>query len=326
MNETRLKLASALLGLTALAVAVAGCSGNAPSAASTSASGSKTLADANAQPFQRTIRHAAGETVLTARPGNIALLDYSFVDYLAALDIRPGATVSFVKNELPPYLADRVSGVKFLGTIGEANPEAILAADPDLIIGASPGSDKAYDQLTKIAKTILLSQSEFDWRKTLNEFAPIVGKEDKAKQVLEDYGKRMENAAKQLKSAIGEQTVMFLRILPKEYRVYGKLSPAGSVLYDDLSLRPASGVPLDKKQLAVSMEALPDFDPDHIFLLAQDDAEAKIKELQNSPLWKNLKAVKNNRIYPVDQRLWIQGEGPIASATMLEQAVKELTK
>ncbi|TMV52746.1 iron-siderophore ABC transporter substrate-binding protein [Paenibacillus mesophilus] len=227
---------------------------------------------------------------------------------------------------MPPYLSDRVKDVKFLGTISEANPEAILAADPGLIIGTSPGQDKTFDQLSKIAKTILLAQSEYDWRKTLNEFARIVGKEEKAKQLLEDYKKKSEASASLVKAAIGDQTVVFLRILPKEYRVYGKISPAGSVLYEDLALRAPAGVPMDKKQLAVSMELMPELNPDHIFLLAQDDAEQKIKELQSSPLWKNLNAVKNNRIYPVDQRLWIQGEGPIASSAMLDQAVKELTK
>ncbi|GKU75867.1 ABC transporter substrate-binding protein [Paenibacillus sp. L3-i20] len=318
----------ATICLTVTFLAATGCNNNQAPATPASSSTTEVVNTTTKSSFERVIKHVAGETILKEAPRNIAILDYSYIDYLTALEMKPGSTVSFVDNELPPYLSEQVQAdeITFLGPIGGVNPEKVLAADPDLIIGTSPGQEKIYDQLSKISNTILLSQSAFDWRHTLNEFANIIGKEDKAIQLIANYDEKMKASAELVKATIGNESVLFLRVLEKDYRVYGKVSPAGSVLYNDLALKAPEGVPMDKKLQVISIEVMPELNPDHIFLLVQEDAEEKMGELQNNPLWKNINAVKNNRIYPVDQRLWIQGEGPIASSIMLDQAVKELTK
>ncbi|MFB9327890.1 ABC transporter substrate-binding protein [Paenibacillus aurantiacus] len=314
------RLAGITLSFIISASLLAGCGNESNSTASTATA---TTANAAAKPFERVIQHAAGETTLTKEPSRIALLDYSYADYVAALDVKPTATVTFVENEMPPYLADRLTDVQSIGAINAINLEALMETQPDLIIGVSPSQEKTYDQMSQIADTILLDQAAFDWRKSLTEFGTILGKEEKAQQVIADYDKKAEEAREEVAQAVGDQTVMFLRVTAKEYRVYGNISPSGSVLYGDLGLKAVPGVDMNQKQAAISMEMLPELNPDHIFLLAGDDK--KIKELQESALWKNLNAVKNNHIYPVDQRLWIQGEGPLASETMLEEAVQALT-
>ncbi|TMV52745.1 hypothetical protein FE783_00685 [Paenibacillus mesophilus] len=100
MNTIRLKLGFVILTLTVLAAS--GCSGNRPAASSPETAA--TAGTKAQQPFERTIQHAAGETVLTEAPRNIAILDYSFIDYLTALETKPGSTVTFARtNCLPIY-------------------------------------------------------------------------------------------------------------------------------------------------------------------------------------------------------------------------------
>nr|WP_238327783.1 ABC transporter substrate-binding protein [Paenibacillus gorillae] len=119
---------------------------------------------------------------------------------------------------------------------------------------------------------------------------------------------------------MGNETVMFLRLSDKEVRYYSKRNY--EVLYDDLGLQPPDSIPDPSDSMKViSLEVLPSINPDHIFFLTEDSAVSS--EIQNSQLWKNLKAVKNNHVYMLDYGLWFQGPGgPIGQSKIIEETLK----
>lgn len=53
-------------------------------------------------------------------------------------------------------------------------------------------------------------------------------------------------------------------------------------------------------------------------------AEENMKKLVESFQWNDLKAVKNNRVFLVDTRLWVDGRGIIGHQMILNEIVNSL--
>jgi iron complex transport system substrate-binding protein len=277
---------------------------------------------------ERTIQHSFGETAIETEPVNVAVLHPYFIDFLLSIGIQPGSAPSAGPNEdgFTWYFEDQLGDTTNLGWQVEPSLETILAAEPDLILAADH-HEKGYDSLSKIAPTVAIAEEETeegvkDWRATLLKTAEVFGKEAEAKEVIEKYNAEATEATGKIKGVIGDETVMFLRITDKELRYYGQKN--FDVLYGDLGLQEPPYFPDNTSAFApLSMEKLPEIDPDHIFVLVQ--SEEKLEEIQNSSLWENLTAVKRGQIYPVDYALWFQGFGPIANELIMEEAVETLT-
>lgn len=278
---------------------------------------------------ERIVKHSFGETVIEGEPNNIISLHPWINDYLLTLEITPHATVSAGPNNsefswyYEPYLENTIN----LGwQIPETNLEAILDSNPDLII-ASQNQEQVYDQLTKIADTISIEPVEDEqgirrMGDTFRKLAEMLDKSEQAELALAEYEEKKMEARGQVKEAIEDETVMFLRMTDKELRYYSK--SLFEVLYDDLALTPPLLIPDSSTSFEVlSVEKLPEVDPDHIFLLVE--SEEKRSDIENLSIWKELKAVENNHVYLVDYDLWFQGFGPIASDLILEDAVEKLT-
>ncbi|MHA7964914.1 hypothetical protein ACX93W_12290 [Paenibacillus sp. CAU 1782] len=77
-----------------------------------------------------------------------------------------------------------------------------------------------------------------------------------------------------------------------------------------------------------SLEILPELNPDYIFLekrtLKDYDASDSMTTLQESELWENLNAVKNNRVFPLITSDFIDGVGPICSSRLIDYVVGKL--
>jgi len=73
----------------------------------------------------------------------------------------------------------------------------------------------------------------------------------------------------------------------------------GQALYNALKLKMPEKNRNDNQTLQLSMEVLPEYAADYMFLTVYDPENKgdKLKELQSSAVWKNLDAVKNNRLF-----------------------------
>ncbi|WP_305093927.1 ABC transporter substrate-binding protein [Prescottella sp. R16] len=83
------------------------------------------------------------------------------------------------------------------------NIEAIAQAQPDLIIGGGQGftailAEKAYDQLSAIAPTVLVPSTVNTWQEQLAEVADIAGESDKVDGLMQAY----EDKVAEVKDAI----------------------------------------------------------------------------------------------------------------------------
>ncbi|WP_010272552.1 ABC transporter substrate-binding protein [Paenibacillus senegalensis] len=276
----------------------------------------------------REIRHLFGVTPIDGVPDKIVSLHPWITDFMLSLELIPAAATSAGPNngEFPWYFQDYLSSTMNLGwQIPEVNFETLLSIDPDLII-ASQNHEQAYEQLDKIAPTIAIRPAENEegirkMRDTYRELADMLDMQDKAEEAIAQYDQKVEEARAILADSIGEEKVMFLRITDKELRYYS--TKLFEVLYEDLNLQPSALIPEPVNGFEVlSPELLPEINPDHIFLLSEsEDHHSSLQELS---LWKQLSAVEQNHVYPVDYELWFQGFGPIANSLIIEDVLSKL--
>jgi iron complex transport system substrate-binding protein len=273
----------------------------------------------------RLVKHARGETKVPLNPGCIVVAGSGYLDHLLSIGVKPcGAAHGPGGSGFPEYLADQLQDVSYVGGTLEVNLEAVAAKNPDLIIAMHPAhSEGDFKTLfDPIAPTVYLNEPWADWRKALGEIGVILGKESAAQAALAKFDAQLAAGRERLRGALGSEKVAFLRVLPSELRVYGTGSPTGNILYQGLGLAPSALTPLDENATSISLELIPRLDADHIFLLDQtEDAMAGVKA---SPLWQALPAVQKGQIYPVDVKIWVQGEGMLAYSMLIEDVLQAL--
>lgn len=284
---------------------------------------------ANAGNVQRTVKHLSGETTIIGTPQKIAVLDYRLADTLVALGITPHAMTTYLGDVNLPYLDGKPLS-KAIPLGDTANLEAVLQAGPDLII-ARKSEEKVYEQLSKIAPTVIVDAPS-DWRQSLKEIAAILQREKEAEQWLANYDSKAASVRNELAKYVKPgETFLYLRVMPKEIRVHGTKELFGATMFQDLKLTPVPGLESVDRVEAISLEKLPDFDADHIFLQigtptagGDKNAEGNLVAISQSAIWKNLKAVKNGHVYTMPQ--WIISDYPNIKIKSLDLILEALKK
>lgn len=251
-----------------------------------------------------------GQQTTSKEEPRIASLSIHLTNDLLALGITPvGSVVGGDLKTFLPHVADRLTNTKPLGTAADPDMEAILSLKPDVIY-----VDEQYagdiSKYQKIAKTEVFNLDEGTWRDHLKAIGKLTNREQQAEQFLKENQDQVERVQKLIQSKIGGGTAMGVRVTAKELRVFGLRRPMGPMLFEDLGLKPAEGIEKiskDKSYEVISQEVLPDYDADAIFIVVnrEDGAKKLYDQLQTSPIWKGLKAVKANQVYMIPDQPWL---------------------
>ncbi|MCA0972080.1 ABC transporter substrate-binding protein [Halobacillus litoralis] len=279
---------------------------------------------------ERTVTDAMGnEVTVPADPQNI-IASY-LEDYLVALDVTPAAQWSVQNGEsVQGYLQDSLGDVP---TIPYDLPlEAVASFEPDLLLMDSAGmvEGNKYDQYSRIAPTYVVGEAQNnDWRDELQRVAEVLGKEDQAQQVLDDYEQKVEETKTAVQDAIGDESIAALWLTGGTFYVVNDQLSSGDVLYNDLEVTAPNVVQeiadsSESNWSEISLEKLAQLDADHIFLLNGDGEEA---EMLQDDIWQNIPAVQNGNVYEYDSddSSWLY-TGPIANTKMLEDIQESLVE
>ncbi|MBC6972916.1 iron-siderophore ABC transporter substrate-binding protein [Bacillus sp. Xin] len=279
------------------------------------------------------IKHAMGETTITGTPKRVVVLTNEGAEALLSVGVTPvGATKPRAGDEWYPHLAKELRDTKVVGTERDVNLEAIMKLKPDLIIGNKMRHEKVYEQLKEIAPTVYAETLRGDWKENFALYTKAVHKEKEGNKALDDYKKRIEGLKEKLGDKV-DSKVSIIRFVPGDVRIYQKNSFSGVVLNDIGFKRP----PLqDKDDFAikgVTKEQIPNMDGDYLFYFTSDkDADKKnagntiAKEWTEDPLFKQLQASKNNKVFEVDEVIWNTAGGIKAANLMLEDIEKYFLK
>ena len=323
----------------ALALGLTACSTASGGAADTPAANSGAPAvETSAQPSAETPENVtitslngSGEAVeleVPYDPQRIAILDMASLDILDALGVAKGRVVGSADTSLE-YLQSYVTdgNVANLGTIKEADLEAVMACAPDIIfIGGRLAS--SYDALSEIAPVVYLAtDSELgvveSVRQNASTIASIFGLEDKVDQLMTDFDARIQALAEFAagKTAIvGMCTSGSFNVLGND----GRCSILGREIgFDNIGVD--ADIDTSTHGNEASFEFIVDKNPDYIFVLDRDaaigtDGAQLAQEIMENELVMGTDAYQNGSIvYLAHPAVWYTAEGGITALDIMLQ-------
>ena len=251
-------------------------------------------------------------------------------DALVALGVIPTAKWA-IGESVQNYLEDDLADVPKL----EWNLplEQVLKQAPDLIIleNNMDSYEGTYEDYSKIATTyVMTEETTSDWRKQIETFGKLLGKEDEAEKALDNYEAKVSDARKQLDEAIGDETVAIIWAIGNKFFLFEQDRHSAEVVYSGLDIKAPKlveelGKVTDAQWNAISLEKLSELDADHVFLLASE-GEQGIETLENSSVWQSTPAVKNNHVYLMNDPSNWTNKGLIASQETIEDVLSALVK
>ncbi|EEL68039.1 MULTISPECIES: ABC transporter substrate-binding protein [Bacillus] len=276
---------------------------------------------ADAKTEERTVQHAKGEIKIPANPKKIADLSGS-TEELLIFGMKPIITANTTQEKIDSHIEKKLKDVKPVGSAwgDKINIEAVAAAKPDLII-VNNRQEKIYDQLSKIAPTVMLKTPLDQWRPKFEEVGQIFGKEKETKEWFKKYDEKASKLHDKIVAKTGDATFMKMAAYPNAFRVYGDYG-YGSVIFGDLKLPAVKGTPTDKPLVQIQKEALIDYNPDYLFVFTTGDGSQRLKEFQEESIWKNMNAVKNNHVFTISNEDVNKGYFPLGKEMILDEVTE----
>lgn len=268
----------------------------------------------------RLVQHMMGETQVPVNPQRVVTLDGGYLANALVLGIQPIGSAAWSHPKggssdlgaLEPYLHDGTQKLTTFGYNVETELETVLLLKPDLIMG-SHRHEAIYKQLSRIAPTVLYDhsgQGNRGWKEMMRFSGEVFGKSQTAEKVLNDYDQRTQELRQKLRQKTGDSvsTIQISAVHPVNNgaRLMYKRSLGGTVLEDVGLSRPPSQDQEGAANALVSFELIPHLDGDVIFVISyvDDDSVDRVNELKNQPLWSQLEAVKQGKVYPVNAQHW----------------------
>lgn len=301
----------------AAVLALAACSGGAGD------SGSSGGEDTG--PEARVIEHAMGSTEIPGTPEKVVVLDTGELDSAMTLGVTPVGSVEAVEGLGYPSYLEGTDSIENVGTIEQPNLEKIATLEPDLILSSKLRHEKIYDQLSEIAPTVFTETTGVTWKENFDLHAEALNKTDEAEQVKMEYQERID----EFQGAVGEDPpeVSVVRFLPGDTRIYQKESFIGTILQDAGLPRPKSQDVEDFAILNASQEFIPKMSGDVIFTTVYGpEKDSTLEEITSDPLWQQLEAVQQGRVYEVSDDLWMLGIGYTAAGGVVDDLEKYLVE
>ena len=257
----------------------------------------------------------------------IAVMDMAALDILDSLGL--GDRVGGTSDTSLPYLQDYVTNEKIenLGTIKEADMEAVMACEPDVIFigGRLAGS---YDALSEIAPVVYLStDSEIGLVKSVEKnattIASMFGKEEKVADLMNGFDARIEKMAafSEGKTAIiGMCTSGGFNVLGND----GRCALIGTeVGFENIGVD--ANIDTSTHGNEVSFEFVVEKNPDYIFVMDRDaaigrDGAQLAQDIMENELIKGTDAYKNGHlVYLEHPAVWYTAEGGVKALDLMLQ-------
>ena len=261
-------------------------------------------------------------------PQRIAILDMASLDILDNLGLgdRVVGTASTSLDYLQSYATNE--NIANLGTIKEADLEAVMACEPDVIfIGGRLSA--SYDALTEIAPVVYLATDTelgvvASVEKNATTIASIFGLEAQVEELMADFDARIQAlaAVAEGKTAIvGMCTSGSFNILGND----GRCSIIGREIgFDNLSESAIEGETSTHGNES-SFELIVELNPDYIFVMDRDaaigtDGAQLAQEIMENELVMGTDAYKNGHVvYLAHPAVWYTAEGGVTALDVMLQ-------
>jgi iron complex transport system substrate-binding protein len=184
--------------------------------------------------------------------------------------------------------------------VSDESLEKIIELKPDLIIAAS--TNKNIEKLQSIAPTVVYTYGKVDYLTQHLEVGKLMNKEKEAQDWINDFKARAQKLGEDVKAKIGaDATISVIESYEKQLYVFGDNWGRGTeIIYQEMKLKMPDKVKemaLKDGFYALSPEVLPEFAGDYVIFSKNSAAD---NSFQETATYKNIPAVKNNRVFEVD--------------------------
>lgn len=271
-----------------------------------------------------TVTDQQGSFTLQGVPQRIVVLELSFVDALATVNVSPvGVADDNDVSRILPQVRQRIAGWQSVGTRSQPSLEAIAALKPDLIIADSSRHTGIYRALQGIAPTLLLKSRNETYQQNLQSAAiigKVLGKDAEMQQQLAAHHQRMQAFARQLPPGI---KLVFGTSREQQFNLHSRDSYTGSVLTSLGLTIPAA---INQQAVAtISLEQLLAINPDWL-VVAHYREESIVRQWMQDPLWQVMKAQQLQQVAAVDSNSWARMRGLFAAEQIASDVVRIINK
>ncbi|GAA3956483.1 Fe2+-enterobactin ABC transporter substrate-binding protein [Gordonia caeni] len=296
----------ALLGAVALTLGLAACASSEESSGGT-----------------RAVQTEQGTVEVPTDPERVVLLNYALAGYLYDLDV-PVVAMTPEHTEAEGEFASawksdaEEQGTEWLPWDADGfDVEAIMAQDPDLIIAGGIGfplrhATEAYDELSQVAPTVIVSGDKTEWQQQFEFLADqVFDRPAVYRDAVQAYDARVAEVREAITVPPGESAFLSMmadgrvyvlvedRGLPKEFAELG-FRPAPLFAGGGFEPYVAGG-----DSFALSTEQVGQvLTMDTLFLIGFQNHASWVDELREKPIFAQLPAFEKNQAY--DLPYWAQ--------------------
>lgn len=265
-----------------------------------------------------TVKDAKGEFTLDKTPSRVVALEYSFVDALAQVGVSPVGVADDNKvDRILPQVREKIAAWQSVGTRSQPSLEVIASLKPDLIIADPSRHTAVFEELKKIAPTVMFDSRHESYQENLEtaqKIGDLVGKTSEMKAKINEHNDYIANIAKNL--GVQGKKASFGTSREDKFNIQNDNGYVGSFL-TTLGFAPTK-LNSDQAFVEINLEQLVMEKPEYLFIAHYRD-ESIARKWEAEPLWKAIPAVKANHVYSVDSDMWARGRGLEASKIMAKQ-------
>ncbi|CAH1563058.1 Fe(3+) dicitrate ABC transporter substrate-binding protein [Vibrio rotiferianus] len=263
----------------------------------------------------RVVEDEQGQFEIATTPQRVVVLEFSFVDALAAVGVSPiGVADDNDASRVIPAVRDLVEPWQSVGMRSQPSLEAIAILKPDLIIADAERHRIIYQDLQQIAPTLLLKSRGETYHENLESARKVgVALNKQAEMELRLQLHRQSMAAYKQQLSL-KQTIQFAVVSDKGMWLHSPVSYAGGVL-TALGIASPITQPSEQAYLPTSFELLLKTNPDWLLIGAYSHPNV-VDDWQSNPLFKLLTSAKKQRIIEVSPELWSLNRGMLAAEQM----------
>lgn len=273
-----------------------------------------------------TVEDSKGTFTLNDTPKRIVVLEFSFADALASVGVSPiGIADDKDSTRVLKEVRDVIGDWQSVGTRSQPSLEVISSLKPDLIIADIGRHEGVYEDLQKIAPTLILPSRRETYEDNLKAAAiigKVLGKESQMQKRLDEHKITMAHYAKQLPN---QAEVQFTVARKDDFYIHTADSYAGGVI-DALGLKNPELNRSDKQaSRQIGLEQLLAINPEYL-IVGEYTSPNVVDKWQDEPLWSVLKVARHNRVYRVNGNVWARCRGIMAAERMAQDLVTVFSK
>ncbi|MFH4615034.1 Fe(3+) dicitrate ABC transporter substrate-binding protein FecB [Vibrio diabolicus] len=260
----------------------------------------------------RSVKDEQGIFELEAIPQRIVVLEFSFVDALAAVDVSPvGVADDNDATRVIPAVRDKIEPWQSVGMRSQPSLEAIAVLKPDLIIADAERHRAIYQDLQRIAPTLLLKSRGETYQENLESAQKIgvaIGKQEQMTQRIEQHKQTMAEFKQHFSI---QETIQFGVVSDKGMWLHSRVSYAGGVL-STLGIQSPLAPSERNAYIPTSFELLLKTNPDWLLVGLYSQPNI-VDEWRKNPLFKLLTAAKKQQLVEASPELWSLNRGMLAA-------------